>query len=157
MSRVIVAGTGHRPNKLGGYGKEVFDILVSIAEGWLKVNRPTGVISGMALGWDMALAQASINLGIPFVAAVPFKGQECKWPEQSQREYNRIINHAAKVIYVCEPGYAPYKMQKRNKWMVDRCNILLAMWDGTEGGTGNCISYANKKSTQIINLYNKLN
>ena len=63
---MIVAGTGHRPNKLGGYNNESFLKLVNIAEDALKQMEVTEVISGMALGWDMALAQAAINLNIPF-------------------------------------------------------------------------------------------
>jgi hypothetical protein len=31
--------------------------------------RPDKTISGMALGWDMAFAQVSADLGIPFIAA----------------------------------------------------------------------------------------
>jgi hypothetical protein len=29
---MIIAGTGHRPDKLGGYGDEVFNKLVSLAK-----------------------------------------------------------------------------------------------------------------------------
>lgn len=155
MSRLIIAGTGHRPNKLGGYGQEVFDKLVGVAEAYLKENPCTGVISGMALGWDMALAQAAINTSTPFAAAVPFIGQETKWPSASQEQYKRIISEAKKVIYTSEPGYSPYKMQVRNVWMVDRCDVLLAMWDGSDGGTGNCVKYANSVGKQITNLYNR--
>lgn len=55
---MIVAGTGHRPNKLGGYGDDVFERLVALARTYLWHMEPWHVISGMALGWDQALAQA---------------------------------------------------------------------------------------------------
>jgi uncharacterized phage-like protein YoqJ len=35
-------------------------------------------------------------------------------------------------------------MQVRNEWMVDHCNDLLAVWDGSDGGTGNCVRYAQR-------------
>jgi len=80
---MILSGTGHRPDKLGGYSDSAFDNLVKIAEDYLKESKPDKVISGMALGWDQALAEACVNLNIPFIAAVPFKGQESKWYQSS--------------------------------------------------------------------------
>ena len=152
---MVVAGTGHRPNKLGGYNNESFLTLVSIAENWLHENKPTKVISGMAQGWDQALAQAAINCKIPFIAAIPFEGQETKWSERGQRYFKRLLEKAESVTYVCDKGYSPHKMQIRNEWMVDNCDLVLAMWDGTNGGTGNCVNYIKKMNRDMINLYDK--
>ena len=148
---IIKAGTGHRPDKLGGYSDAIFNKLVGVAK--LAIKDADKVISGMALGWDLAIAQAAIDLDIPFIAAVPFKGQECKWPKQTQLKYQEILSKAEKVVYVCEGGYAPYKMQERNKWMVDNSDILVALWNGTPGGTANCISYAEKQNKVIENYW----
>jgi uncharacterized phage-like protein YoqJ len=153
---MIVAGTGHRPNKLGGFNNESFLKLVKIAEDWIRTNNPEKIISGMAQGWDQALAQAAVNCGIPFIAALPFKGQEIRWSQKSQRYYNRLLSKAEDIIYVCDEGYEPYKMQVRNEWMVDNTNLVLAMWDGTTGGTLNCLKYAYANQKDVINLYDKL-
>ena len=56
-----VAGTGHRPNKLGGYDDDIYQRLVTLAMTYLEETRPKRVISGMALGWDQALAEAAVN------------------------------------------------------------------------------------------------
>jgi uncharacterized phage-like protein YoqJ len=154
---MIVAGTGHRPDKLGGYNNDTYLKLVEIAEEWLIENKPSKVISGMALGWDQALAQAAINCNIPLIAAVPFEGQERMWSDKSKRYFNKLLSMAESVTYVCEEGYAPYKMQVRNEWMVNNSDLILAMWDGTNGGTGNCIKYANKANKTIVNLYEEWN
>lgn len=150
---MIVAGTGHRPNKLGGYGVEATGKLVALAREWLRVNRPDRVISGMALGWDQALAWAAVDEKIPFTAAVPFHGQESAWPSLSQQWYQDLLALADEVVYVTDGGYAAWKMQVRNKWMVDNCDLVLALWDGSEGGTGNCIKYANSVDKPIKNLW----
>ena len=152
---MIICGTGHRPDKLGGYGMAAGVKLVNLAVDWLEENKPTKVISGMALGWDYALAAAAFDLDIPFIAAVPFKGQEKMWPKLSQDNYNVLLRAADEVIYVCEEGYAPWKMQVRNQWMVDNCDTVLALWDGKAGGTGNCIAYAKKVGKPIINLWDR--
>jgi uncharacterized phage-like protein YoqJ len=150
---MIVAGTGHRPNKLGGYNNEAYLKLVAIAEKWIKENQPSKVISGMAQGWDQALAQAAITCGIPLIAAIPFKGQESMWPDKAQKYYRGLLELADSIEYVCEAGYAPYKMQVRNEWMVNNSDKVLAMWDGTEGGTHNCIKYTHSQNKEWINLY----
>ena len=152
---MIVAGTGHRPDKLGGYGEDVHERLVSVACSALGdiEGDVTRVISGGALGWDQALAEAALRLELPLTLALPFAGFWSKWPKKSQDYLELLVSRADKVVYVCEEGYAPWKMQERNKWMVDNCNTLLALWNGTDGGTHNCIKYANSVGRQIVNAW----
>lgn len=151
---MILAGTGHRPNKLGGYARPVFFRCVTVITRWLEdaKNIEYG-ISGMAIGFDQALAQSCIDSGIPFDAYVPFLGQESKWPRDAQQFYHKLLNQAREVKYICDPGYHPLKMQKRNEAMVDACTDVLALWDGTTGGTANCIMYAKIKGKPIHNLW----
>lgn len=152
---MIVAGTGHRPDKLGGYSEEAFGVLERTAYNWLHINRPEKVISGGALGWDQALATASFHHGMPYIMALPFKDFECRWPKSSQDTLHKLCDSAAEVVYVCEDGYAPWKMQKRNEWMVDNCDLVLALWNGTSGGTANCLRYAGQEEKEIVNLWEK--
>lgn len=150
---MIICGTGHRPNKIGGYSYEAYKKLLLVCEKFLSEIKPEKVISGMALGWDQALAEKSIKMGIPVISAIPCKGQELVWPEESQAKYNKILKYAEKVIYVSKEKYSPYLMQKRNEWMVDNSDLVLAIWDGSKGGTYNCIKYAELKDKKIINTY----
>jgi uncharacterized phage-like protein YoqJ len=73
----------------------------------------------MALGCDIAFAKASLNLDSPFIAAVPFAGQESMWPPETRREYNNLLARAITVHVVTPGGYSAAKMQARNDWMVD--------------------------------------
>jgi uncharacterized phage-like protein YoqJ len=151
---MIVAGTGHRPNKLGGYTKEAFDKLVAIAESYIKSNpQITKIISGMALGWDQALAQAAINCDIPFLAAIPCYNQDKMWPQKSKDYYNYLLSRATEMVFVTKAEYNSMCMQVRNMYMVHNCDILLALFDGTAGGTSNCIHYAISKNKPVVNLY----
>jgi uncharacterized phage-like protein YoqJ len=104
----------------------------------------------MALGVDQWAAHIAYKLGIPFLAAIPFEGQEKAWPKQSQLTFHLLLKMAKEKVIVSEGGYSAYKMQVRNEWMVDRCDKLIAIWDGTPGGTGNCVQYANSKNKEII-------
>lgn len=149
---MIIAGTGHRPDKLGGYSVEIEDALRLFARRHLERLSPSRVISGMALGWDQALAQAALDLGIPFVAAVPFEGFGSKWPKGAQYRCTALLCGAAQIEVVSRtPGARA--LQRRNEWMVDRADRMLALWDGSWGGTFNCIEYARKRDVPIDNLW----
>lgn len=141
----VVAFTGHRPNKLP------FDVKPVLA--WclerLEALKPSKVISGMALGVDMLAAAAAVKLHIPFIAAVPFEGQDVLWGESHRETYRKLLAKAEEVVHVSDPGYEAWKMHARNHWMVDRCNLLLAVWDGTAGGTKACVEYAFKKKVVV--------
>jgi len=152
----VLAATGHRPDKLeGGYSLVTRRALGAVAVQHLHYNRPDKVISGMALGWDQAVAGACVTLGIPFIAAVPFEGQESRWPAESQERYFRLLGHAESVEYVSQYASA-HSMDLRNRWMVDRAGAMLALWNGDlVGGTANCIRYAESRRVPVVNLWAK--
>lgn len=150
---MIVAFTGHRPNKLsGGYKlpNPTYTKICQEIEAALKEMKPEKVISGMALGVDQWAAYIAYRLNIPFVAAIPFERQESKWPQQSQETYHKLVKLATEQVIVSPGGYSADKMQTRNKWMVDHCDKLIAIWDGSSGGTGNCIQYAKSVNKEIF-------
>lgn len=153
----IVAVTGHRPNSLGGYHEAVTAKLVRIASAHFSQHPPEKVITGMALGWDQAVAYACYRLSIPYVAAVPFVGQEALWVDSSKVWYRKLLEKASEVVIVSEGEYAAYKLHKRNQWMVDQLgpsDELVALYDGSPtGGTANCVKYAIGKKVRITNLW----
>jgi uncharacterized phage-like protein YoqJ len=153
LTGLTAAFTGHRPPKLGGYSEKVDEQLIALATFAMLKTKPAKVISGMALGWDMNVAFAAIRLKIPVVAAVPFKGQERMWPDQSRGRYNAILKACSEVVIVSPGDYASVKMQKRNEWMVNNCDHLIALWDGSMGGTYNCVAYAQGIKRPLLNLW----
>lgn len=145
---MTIALTGHRPDKLGGE----YDGIGPVS-GWLRARltalihklKPTMGISGMALGADTIWAEQLIMMSIPFTAAVPFAGQELKWPKVSQDRYHALLTRA-QTVYTVSPGrWNPRKMQVRNEWMVDHADKLIVVSDGSAGGTMNCLNYARSK------------
>lgn len=155
-----VAVTGHRPNKLYGYDLEskryqnmkqwMKDFLIEK----IKPNSTLQAVSGMALGVDQLFALAVIELkneGFPIMlhCAIPCKNHECKWPKQGQELYHKILDQADTVHLVTDAPYQPYLMNKRNEYMVNMADEVLAIWDGSKGGTGNCVNYAKKKEKKI--------
>jgi len=152
---MIYAATGHRPDKLGGYSDAAHTKLLTLAINFFINNKCDAAISGMALGWDTAWAEAALLNNVPLIAAIPFAGQEKMWPAWSQTKYNNILSKAKETVIVCKGGYASYKMQVRNEYMVDNCDTVVALWNGSPGGTGNCVRYTQQKNKPIINLWDK--
>ena len=44
--------------------------------------------------------------------------------------------------------------QKRNEFMVDHSNLVIAVWNGKKSGTKNTIDYANRHGIKVINVLN---
>jgi ribA/ribD-fused uncharacterized protein len=160
VKQIILFGTGHRPKDLVPksiypYSTEVFNRLVDMARVNLQALQPKLVISGMALGWDMALAQAAIDVGIPFHAYVPCKSQENRWPSHSQRYYRKLLSQAADQHLSSQLTYDEDTacMQRRNVDMINASTFCLALWNGNPGGTGNCMRVVQQRGVQVRNLW----
>ena len=114
----------------------------------------THFITGMAEGADLDFAQAVIlqqdkHSFIELEAAYPYPPQPAKeWTEyQERREW---INERVKLKCVVSDHYYRGCMQKRNRYMVDKADIVLAIWNGKQsGGTWNTIKYAQSKNKPI--------
>lgn len=151
-----LAVTGHRPNRLGGYGERVTSDLYAVAFAALRQIKPTRVLTGMALGWDMAIAAAANDQNIPFDAYVPFAGQESRWPAESQERYHTLLSYARQVIICSEGGYAGWKMMYRNKRMVRAADGVLALYDGQgQGGTAQAVAYAKDLGKRVVNVWDE--
>lgn len=151
-----IAITGHRPNKLGNDYDLTSPLIQNIKRKIITIlderdHEYLTLITGMALGIDTLFAQIAIESNLPFIAAIPCKNQEKKWPEKSQKIFRDIVlNDLCTFHLVTKEEYSPFCMQKRNEWMVNNCDLLIAVWDGSSGGTANCVNYAVSKVKPII-------
>lgn len=154
-----VCVTGHRPNKMYGYNiyNEKWTNLKTKFKKLLIELGCKHAWSGMALGVDMVFALAVIELkaegyDIKLHCAIPCKNHSCKWFKESVDLYNNILSKADEVALVSDEEYKPWLMQKRNEYMVDRSNKVIAVWDGSSGGTCNCVKYAERCNKEIIRI-----
>lgn len=144
---MILAITGHRPHKLGGYylpNPVASEVQIKLAES-LDIMKPEKVLTGMALGVDQWMALICIEKRIPFEAVIPFFGFDSKWPPQSQESYRWLLSKAAWTRTLSDGPYDPALLHQRNEYLVDHCDTLLAVWDGQpRGGTASTVNYAKR-------------
>ena len=148
---MVIGFTGHRFSGLP-MPNPLYIQYCQKLEKLLLEYKPEYCISGMALGFDQHAAFVCHNLKIPFVAAIPCDNQDYLWNDKQKKTYNSLLQKSIKQVNVSPGPYAAWKMQARNKYIVDNCNLLIACYDGSPGGTANCIQYAKSISKQIINL-----
>lgn len=161
-----VAVTGHRPDKLFGYdllNPNYTPIREAIEEAlrerliYLTVlgkPNPLECITGMALGIDQLFGLVALQLkdeGLPvrLFAALPCRNQNSVWKDDTY--WQLLMKEADEVFYTAE-RYSPRCMQQRNEFMVNRADEILAVWNGTPGGTANCVNYARKVGKPVQNL-----
>lgn len=111
-------------------------------------------ISGMAQGADMLFAEIVLDLKkiyphIRLECALPFPRQTSKWTHEVKFRYERIIESCDKVTVICNT-FSKSCFLKRNKYMVDSCDKVIAVYDGKKGGTKFTVDYAFKRGKQII-------
>ena len=161
MMEFTCAFTGHRPKSFPwGYNESSPDCLllkeVLAAQISALVERGvTDFLSGMAQGADVWCTQIVLDLkkknpALKLYAILPCEGQESKWPAVAQALYRSIMKQADDVFFVGRT-YRPDCMLERNRYMVDRASILLAVYNGTyRSGTGMTVRYAQKLGREII-------
>lgn len=147
---MIIAATGHRPNEI----KEPLDEVQIKARVKLQYAKATRLICGMAEGFDLLAARAAMELGIPITAARPWATHTVSkiWIE----DYVNVIKYADKVhVVVDTEHYHVSHFHKRNEWMVDHADAVMAYWNGREkGGTYACRAYAKKVGKPVANIIN---
>jgi uncharacterized phage-like protein YoqJ len=154
---MIVAGTGHRPKFLPCKYNEkhpwLLDLKKRVAEKLIEIGA-TDVISGAAIGYDTWLAQVAIELNLKLHCYIPFVGQEERWPKQSRKEYQRLVDNAYAVHYI-STDYSDEAFLKRDREMVNDAHLVLALWNPkiTQGGTYYTVKYAEQKGKKVINLW----
>lgn len=161
--------TGHRPTRFKFKYNEGYSLCKKIKkvmrEVFQKLHDEESVrrfYVGGALGVDMWAAEEILHLkeqpkyaDIESIVALPFEGHDLKWDAVNRKRLQTIIHNATKCVVVGQNGDASvYK--KRNYYMVDHADFLLAVYDNDRkirSGTGQTVNYALKQNLRIIFLH----
>ena len=111
-------------------------------------------ISGMAVGVDLDFAETVVKLKndfpITLECAIPCPNQTLNWYDKDKLRYDSILKRADNVKLVSE-RYTAECMLKRNRYMVDKSELIIAVFNGIKkGGTWYTINYAKKENKVIV-------
>ena len=110
-------------------------------------------ITGMALGVDMWAGEAVLRLkgrypNLFLEAAIPCPNQPKQWmPHEQQRYYQLLFCCDKKTM--CSRSCSRASYLARNRYMVDAAQKVIAVYDGSGGGTGYTIRYARSKGRDV--------
>lgn len=109
----------------------------------------------MALGIDMIAAEIVLKLkkkhpSIKLECAIPCLNQTSSWQKNSIKRYQEILSKADKITKVSDVNYFNGCMQKRNEYMLNKSSLLMAVFNGSAGGTKHTVDLAKRKGIEIV-------
>ena len=159
---ITCAFTGYRPEKLpwgedesseacAALKKKLGDVCEALYSSGIR-----RFVCGMARGCDTYFCEAILALrerygDVTVEAAIPCPEQSAAWSEADRERYMRLCR-ACDERTIISPKTSRTCMQERNRYMVDKSSVLVAVYDGKSGGTSFTVSYAKKRDLEIIML-----
>ena len=160
LSNKVCCFTGHRPQSLPWRFNEQDERCIKMKN---KLNKKiikaikngyTTFISGMALGFDMICAEIILQLkkeypDIKLIGAIPCKTQDKLWNEKDKQRYKNILSKLDGVRCIYDDYIGPKCMLERNQYMINNSSLVIALFNGKNGGTKNTLDYAKKSGIKI--------
>ena len=158
------AFTGPRPQSLPflhSNGSPAYDSLVKRLQKEINVLCEQGVreyYCGMAIDSDLLCGEIVVCSrarypDIQLHAAIPFRGQAAGWGSVDVRRYQSLLAQCDTAVCLHEDYQNEYYLE-RNRYMVDRADILLAVCAPdcipARLGTGATVRYAQAKGRRIV-------
>ena len=154
--------TGHRPNKLP-WGKNETDPRCLALKQWIAAAVEQACrdgyrhfICGMAQGCDLYFCEAVLAFrashpDIRVEAAIPYPGQADRWGSD-QRARWQSLTERCDYRTVVQPAYDRGCMLRRDRYMVSRSGRIIAVFNGTTGGTMQTLAYAMQSGLEIVRI-----
>ncbi|MDE6274939.1 MAG: DUF1273 domain-containing protein [Clostridia bacterium] len=156
-----VCFTGHRNQKLS-WGFNENDKLCLKMKDSLRIEIEKAInsgyetfYSGMALGFDMICVEILLELkkiynDVKIVGVVPCRTQDSKWQAKDRERYRTLLRQLDAVRCIYDNYIGAECMLERNRFMVDNSSLMIALYNGANGGTKSTIEYARNKGLEIV-------
>ena len=134
-----------------GWVKQEFDRVLS------SIALPFIGSTSLAIGADQLFADEILEHGGSLEVIVPFINYEFTFSEgHNRQEYHRLLASASDQMVLEHFGSDEEAYLAAGRCVVDRVDLLLAVWDGMPagglGGTGDVVSYALQQGKKLIHL-----
>lgn len=165
---MIVSFSGHRPDKITGYKASPHTVEVALrkalSEEILRLcnEGATTFLSGMAPGVDLWAADEVLRLrgegqiggDVRLVLAVPYPNFDRSFAKEWRSLYHFILEAADEVVYLSQ-GYHHGCYHRRNDYLAEQADVVVAYYEGSEGGTRYTLRKAEKQGKSIVNLHQR--
>ena len=146
------AFTGYRPQKMPfGFDESDLACVALKAELYRRIEELIGrgyahFLSGGAMATDTWAAEAVLELKEKYPWIIlemvsPFDGQAERWSTEYKMRHDRLFDQAD-IVTVISHVYSKSCLFRRNRYLVDNADLLLAVYDGMPGGTAMTVGYA---------------
>ena len=163
-----VSFTGHRPDKIVGYTASPLEVEIAIRKALVEEivrlveEGADTFLSGMAPGVDLWAADEVLRLraegrigeSVRLVLAVPYPNFERSFRVEWRALYGEILERADEVVYVSQ-GYYHGCYHRRNDYLAEAADVMLAYYEGSEGGTRYTLKKAEARGARIVNLHQR--
>ena len=108
---------------------------------------------GMARGADFYFCETVLKLrrrcpDVTMEAVLPCEEQAARWRERERERYFTLVERCDRETMV-QRRYDEGCMLRRNRYMVDRSALLIAVYDGMLGGTMYTLTYAMRQGLDV--------
>lgn len=157
--RITVGILGQGPEKIADetikHERDITDILKDILNDILSGDNSVDIISGMSLGSEQIAAELTLKAKkkypeLRLIAAIPFEGRDSIWSTKASFRYQRLLRDSDEVRCISKGGFDIAKIYARNKFVVDKSDCLISVWNGDEGGIAKSIQMAKDKGIPVI-------
>ena len=150
--------TGHRKIPLKHFTK--LDSLLERAIEYAYSEGCRDFYTGGALGFDTMAAKKLLTYrmrhrDMRLIVVVPCKKQALQWSEADRDMYEYTLANADEVIF-CSEEYTADCMKKRNEYLADICDMLIAYAGRHSSGSMQTVRMALARGKTVYNLYSSV-
>lgn len=152
-------GRGATLTVIGVTGHQVVpdDALPYVVDGVRKTigecDPPLRVVTSLAAGADQLVAREVLRSGGRLDAIVPAAVYEATFAADDLRSFEELVSCAESVTRLDFPEPSEQAYWKAGQMIVDRCDVLIAVWDGQParglGGTADVVRYARQEGKDV--------
>jgi hypothetical protein len=144
-----IGATGHQNIPAGAVG----GISASVRDFVRSCRPPLVVFSSLAAGGDQLISQVVLEEGGRLAAVIPSVDYETTLADDDRSVYDVLLESAQEVIRLSFSHPSEEAYLAAGKAVVDRCSVLIAIWDGEParglGGTADIVRYASQSGKDV--------
>ena len=99
---------------------------------------------------ELVMQEKQAHPELKLICVIPFAEQARGWAMNWAFRYRELLRNADQIVLMCS-NYQRGCYHMRNRYMVDNCDLLIAIYNGeNKGGTAYTVNYARERGKEIL-------